>query len=59
MTAFRTQMNRILREQENGIIITNPKDRIPTFLRKVAYRIAVWTDWVRRTFTHQPNGNHQ
>jgi hypothetical protein len=59
MTAFRTQMNRILQEQEDGIIITNPKDRVRTFFRKVAYRFAVCTDWVRRTFTRRPDGDHR
>lgn len=59
MTAYRERMNKILQEQEDGIIITNPKDRVRTFFRKMAYRIAVWNDWVRRVFTHQPDENHR
>jgi hypothetical protein len=54
MTALQDRMERFLREQENGTIITNPEDRISTFFRKMAYRLALTIDWLRRLFTRQP-----
>lgn len=59
MTAFRQHMNKILEEHENGIIITNPRDRGRTFLRKMAYRLAVWHDWMRRVLKHRPDEHHR
>lgn len=51
MTVFRNPMEKILDQQENETVITNPKDRFRTFLRKWAYRFAVWKDRVRRFFS--------
>ena len=59
MTAFGQRMDKILREQEDGTIITNPKDRVRTFCRKLAYRLAVMADWTRRLFTRQSNESHR
>ena len=59
MTPFRDQIDRSLREQEDGTIITNPKDRVRTFFRKMAYRKAVCTDWVRRLFSHKTDDGHR
>ena len=50
-------MEKILAQQENETVITNPKDRTRTFLRKLVYRAAVWTDWVRRLFSRRPDEN--
>ena len=54
MTALQDRMERFLREQENGTIITNPKDQIPTFFRKIVYRFALAIDWLRRLLSRQP-----
>jgi hypothetical protein len=54
MAPLGQRMDKILREQEDGTIITNPKDRIRTFFRKAVYRLAVWADWIRRLVTRQP-----
>ena len=51
MMVFRNPMEKILEHQENETVITNPKDRFRTFFRKVGYRLAVWTDRVRRLFS--------
>ena len=51
MTVFRNPMEKVLEQQENETVITNPKDRVSTFFRKVAYRMAVWSDRVRRLFS--------
>ena len=53
MMVFRSPMEKILEQQENETIITNPKEPVRTFFRKMAYRIAVWIDWLRRLFTRQ------
>lgn len=44
MTLYRSSMEKILQEAENDEIITNPKDRGKTFLRKLFYRFAYWSD---------------
>lgn len=54
MAPLGQRMDKILREQEDGTIITNPKDRIRTFFRKMAYRVAAFADWIRRLVTRQP-----
>jgi hypothetical protein len=59
MTAFGQRMDKILREQENATIITNPKDQVRTFFRKMAYRLDVIADWTRRLFTRQSDENHR
>lgn len=55
MTGFRGRMEKILDQQENDTIVTNPKERFRTFFRKMAYRMAVAVDWIRRLFTHHPD----
>jgi hypothetical protein len=50
-------MEKILEQQENGTVITNPKEPVRTFFRKVAYRLAVWTDRVRRLVSRRPESN--
>jgi hypothetical protein len=57
MTVFRSPMEKILDQQEDETVITNPKERFRTFCRKMAYRAAVWKDRVRRLFSRQPRGN--
>jgi len=37
MDIFRSPMEKILKQQENDTVITNPKEPFKTFLRKVAY----------------------
>ncbi len=54
MAPLGQRMDKILREQEDSTIITNPKDRIRTFFRKMVYRLAKWADWIRRLITGQP-----
>jgi hypothetical protein len=54
MAPLGQRMDKILREQEDGTIITNPKDRIRTFFRKMAYRVAAFADSIRRLVTGQP-----
>jgi len=53
MTVFRNPMEKILDQQENETIITNPKDRTRTFFRKVSYRLTVWADRLRRFVPHR------
>jgi len=50
MKAFRSAMEKILDEQENGVVVTNPNEPVRTFFRKVAFRFAVWTERLRRLF---------
>ncbi len=53
MPVFRSPMEKILDQQEDETVITNPKDRFRTFLRKMAYRYAVWKDRLRRLLTRE------
>ncbi len=53
MPVFRSPMEKILEQQEDETVITNPKDRFGTFLRKMAYRYAVWKDRLRRLFNRE------
>ena len=57
MTVFRNPMEKILDKQENETIITNPKEPVRTFFRKVAYRLAVCRDRVRRLVPGRSDGN--
>ena len=50
MTVFRSPMEKILEEQENETVVTNPKEPTRTFFRKLAYRFEVWKDRLRRVF---------
>jgi hypothetical protein len=59
MPQLQDRMDKILQELEDSIIITNPKERVRTFFRKVAYRIAVGLDWIRRLFTRHPDQTHR
>jgi len=56
MMVFRSPMEKILEQQENETVITNPKERVRTFFRKMAYRIEVWIDWLRRLFNRERHG---
>ena len=44
MDLYRSPMEKILQEAENDEVITNPKDRGKTFLRKLLYRFSYWSD---------------
>ncbi|MGD8441132.1 MAG: hypothetical protein PVG53_11385 [Holophagae bacterium] len=48
MTVFRSPMEKVLTEQENETVVTNPNEPFRTFLRKLVYRLAVWRDRLRR-----------
>ncbi len=50
MGVFRTQMDRILDDLENSIVITNPKERGRTFLRKILYKTLSWLDRIGKWF---------
>jgi hypothetical protein len=41
-------MEKILTEQENQTVVTNPKEPFRTFIRKLAFRLAVWKDKLAR-----------
>jgi len=50
-------MEKTLDEMENATVISNPKDRGRTFLRKIAYRAAYWKDRLQRFFFRGSKGN--
>ena len=41
-------MEKILKQMENDTVITNPKEPVKTFFRKIRYRIACVVDWIRK-----------
>ncbi len=48
MGVFRSHMDKILEDLENSIIITNPKERGRTFLRKMLYTVLLWLSKLRK-----------
>ena len=50
MEVHRSPMEKILKEQEDATIITNPKDPAKTYLRKLAYIFSIWSDRCKRLF---------
>jgi hypothetical protein len=50
METYRSPMEKILKQLENDLVITNPKDRGKAFRLKVVYRCAYWADRIGRIF---------
>ena len=48
MEYYRSPMEKILKQMENDTIITNPKEPVKTFFRKIRYRFACGVDWIGR-----------
>ena len=59
MELYRSPMEKILKQMENDTIITNPKDPGKTFLRKIVYLSAYWTDRLKRIFKRPQDGDRQ
>ncbi|RLB97104.1 MAG: hypothetical protein DRH76_05665 [Deltaproteobacteria bacterium] len=55
MEIYRSQMEKILKEAEDGIIITNPKDRAKALRLKILYRWAYWMDRVKGRIRRHPD----
>ncbi len=55
MKIYRSHMEKILHEQEMDTIITNPKQPVRTFFRKVHYILSVWGDKLRRHSESKPS----
>lgn len=47
MEIYRSPMEKILKDEENNTVITNPDERGKTFLRKVVYRFAYWLERIK------------
>jgi hypothetical protein len=43
-------MEKILDEQERDTIVTNPKEPVRTFFRKMLYLLSMWGDKLRKIF---------
>jgi hypothetical protein len=50
MKTHRSPMEKILYQQEMDTIITNPKQPVRTFFRKIHYILSMWSDKLRRRF---------
>jgi hypothetical protein len=50
MDVYRSSMEKILKEQENETVITNPKEPWKTFWRKVAYVFSRWSARIKKLF---------
>jgi hypothetical protein len=44
MKIYRSNMEKILDKQEEDTVITNPKQPVRTFFRKIHYLLAVWKE---------------
>jgi hypothetical protein len=54
MKVYRSSMEKILDKQENDTIITNPKEPVKTFLRKIRFTLSRWGETVKRFFRGSP-----
>jgi hypothetical protein len=50
MKVYRSAIEKILEKQENDTIITNPKEPVRTFFRKVRFTLSRWRETVKRLF---------
>jgi hypothetical protein len=50
MKVYRSSMEKILEKQENDTVITNPKEPVRTFFRKVRFTLSRWAEAVKRLF---------
>jgi hypothetical protein len=50
MKIHRSSMEKILDQQENDTIITNPKQPIRTFFRKIHYLAALGKEKIKKVF---------
>jgi hypothetical protein len=50
MKIHRSSMEKILDQQENDTIITNPKQPVRTFFRKIHYLLALGTEKIKKIF---------
>ncbi len=50
MALYRSPMEKTLKELEDATVISNTKDPVRTWLRKVAYRANFWRDRIKRLF---------
>ena len=48
MGVFRSHMDKILEDLENSIIITNPKERVRTFFRRMIYTVMLWLSKIKK-----------
>jgi hypothetical protein len=55
MKVYRSSMEKILEKQENDTIITNPKEPVRTFFRKVCFTLSRWTEAVKGLFRSSPD----
>jgi hypothetical protein len=57
MKVYRSVMEKILEKQENDTIITNPKEPVRTFFRKVCFTLSRWAETVKRLFRGSPDSS--
>jgi hypothetical protein len=50
MKIHRSSMEKILDEQERDTIVTDPKQPVRTFFRKIRYLFALWIEKVKKLF---------
>lgn len=53
MKIYRSTMEKILDQQEQNEIITDPKHPVKTFFRKMHYRLTVWNHAVKKIILKQ------
>lgn len=50
MAMYRSPMEKILEQQEENTVITNPKEPTRTFFRKIAFIYTCWKDKLQKIF---------
>jgi hypothetical protein len=58
MKVYRSPMERIVDKLENDTVITNPKEPVRTFFRKVRFILSRWADKAKRIF-REPGSSNQ
>jgi hypothetical protein len=50
MDIYRSPMEKILKQEEDNTVVTNPKEPAKTFFRKAAYVFDCWREKLRKIF---------
>jgi len=50
MKIYRSNMEKILDQQENDTLITNPRQPVRTFFRKIHYLFSMWKEKIGKIF---------
>jgi hypothetical protein len=60
MEIYRSPMEKILKQEENNTVVTNPDEPGKTFFRKIAFKYSWWREKLMRLFSRdRGNDNYK